>query len=206
MDAGHKHHRERALSLVKARGIARARDFQAASIPGAFLQRLVESGEIIKLSRGLYQAADDVGRDASHDLARAARLVPHGVISLMSALDHHGLTDQRPDAVWMTIPHRARTPKSDTLRLVVVRATGEAMSSGVEHTLIEGVSVPVYGVAKTIADCFKHRRHVGEAVAVQALCAALDQQKTSPDDLMAYARINRVAAKMDACLTPPHGG
>ena len=188
--------RERALSLIRARGMARAREFRAAGIPLAYLKRLTDAGDLVRLRRGLYQDPERVGEDAAHDLAEAARLVPRGVISLVSALRQHELTTQQPNAVWMTIPHKARTPNPVGLRLEIVRATGEALTAGIEHVGIEGVEVPIYGVAKTVADCFKHRRHVGEDVAVEALRDALRQRKTTPGELMEFAQIDRVAGRM----------
>jgi predicted transcriptional regulator of viral defense system len=185
--------RTRTLALAEARGIARARDFKAAGIPLVYLRRLCDDGSLVRLDRGLYQRAEHVGTDIAHDLAEAARLVPNGVISLASALRYHGLTTQLPHAVWMTIPHKARTPKPTSLRLEIVRATGAALTAGVEHVKIEGVDVPIYGVAKTICDCFKHRRHIGEDVAIEALRDGLRQKKTTPVEIMSYAAINRVA-------------
>lgn len=193
----HMNYRDRALSLARARGIARARDFKAAGIPLAYLKRLTDAGDLVRLGRGLYQDPERVGEDAAHDLAEAARLVPNGVVSLISALRHHELTTQLPHAVWMTIPHKARAPTTAGLRLEIVRATGEALTAGVEHTEVEGVQVPVYGVAKTVADCFKHRRHVGEEVAIEALRDALRQRKTTPSELMAFAAIDRVASRIE---------
>lgn len=196
MSDGHRTYRERALDLVRDRGIARARDFKAAGIPLVYLKRLTDSGDLTRLGRGLYQIPDRVGEDVAHNLAEAARLVPNGVISLISALRRHELTTQLPHAVWMTIPHKARAPNPAGLRLEIVRATGEAMSAGIERFDVEGVSVPVYGVAKTVADCFKHRRHVGEDVAIEALRDALRQRKTTPTELMRFAVIDRVAHRM----------
>ncbi|MBI1198312.1 MAG: transcriptional regulator [Phenylobacterium sp.] len=190
-------HRERALSLTRARGIARARDFKAAGIPLVYLKRLTDAGDLARLARGLYQNPEGVGVDIAHDLAEAARLVPNGVVSLVSALRQHELTTQLPHAVWMTIPHKARTPSPAGVGLEIVRATGEALTAGVEHVQVEGVEVPIYGVAKTIADCFKHRRHVGEDVAIEALRDALRQRKTTPSELMKYAAIDRVASRME---------
>ncbi len=192
----HMTHRERALSLTQARGIARARDFKAAGIPLVYLKRLTETGELVRLNRGLYQQPERVGEHTAHDLAEAARLVPGGVVSLISALHHHELTTQLPHAVWMTIPHKARTPNVQGLKLEIVRATGAVMTAGVEQIEVEGVLVPIYGVAKTVADCFKHRRHVGEDVAIEALRDALRQRKTTPSQLMTYAAINRVSERM----------
>ncbi len=192
--------RERALELIKARGIARARDFKAAGIPLIYLKRLTASGDLVRLGRGLYQDPDRAGEDVAHDLAEAARLVPHGVISLVSALRHHGLTTQLPHAVWMTIPHKARTPNVRSPRLEIVRATGKVLTSGVEHARVEGVDVPIYNVAKTVTDCFKHRRHVGEDVAIEALRDALREGKTNASELMKYAGINRVTKRVEPCI------
>lgn len=192
----HTTHREHALDLVKARGIARARDLTAAGIPLVYLKRLTDANELVRLSRGLYQIPEHAGEDVAHDLAEAARLVPNGVVSLISALRHHGLTTQLPDAVWMTIPHKARTPNVRGRRFEVVRATGQVLTSGIEHIRVEGVDVPIYGIAKTIADCFKHRRHVGEDVAIEALRDALRQNRTTASELMKYGAIDRVSERI----------
>jgi predicted transcriptional regulator of viral defense system len=197
MDRRHMNYRERALELTKYRGIARARDFKAAGIPLVYLKRLTEAGDLVRLGRGLYQEAERVREDIAHDLAEAARRVPHGVISLLSALRYHGLTTQLPRAVWITIPHKSRAPTAgDLLPLEIVRATGEVLTTGIEHALIEGVDVPIFGIAKTVADCFKHRRHIGEDVAVEALRDALRQRKTSASELMKYAAIDRVTERI----------
>ena len=57
---------------------------------------------------------------------------------------------------------------------------------------IEGVPVPIYNPAKTIADCFKHRRRVGLDVAVEALRDALRLRKATRADIWRYAEICRV--------------
>ncbi|KVF20009.1 type IV toxin-antitoxin system AbiEi family antitoxin domain-containing protein [Burkholderia vietnamiensis] len=192
----HMTYRELALNLIRDRGIARARDFKAAGIPLTYLKRLTDSGDLVRLGRGIYQDPERVGEDVAHDLAEAVRLVPNGVISLVSALRHHELTTQLPHAVWMTIPHKARTPNAQGLRLEIVRATGDVLTAGVEYIRVEGVNVPIFGVAKTVADCFKHRRHVGEDVAIEALRDALRQNKTTVTELMKYAAIDRVTERI----------
>lgn len=196
MSASHMNYRQRALDLTQDRGIARARDFKAAGIPLIYLKRLVDAGELVRLDRGLYQSPEHIGTHIEHNLAEAVRLVPKGVVSLISALRHHELTTQLPNAVWMTIPHKSRTPKASSFRLEIVRATGETLTEGVEHSLIEGVAVPIYGVAKTIADCFKHKRQVGEDVAIEALRDSLQHRKTTVSELMRFAAINRVTSQM----------
>lgn len=189
-------HRERALELVKSNGIVRARDFLASGIPLTYLARLTEAGDLVRLGRGLYQDPARVGEHVAHDLAEAVRLVPHGVICLLSALRQHELTTQLPHAVWITIPHKARKPKATSVPLEIVRASDPAFTAGVEWTNIEGVDVPIYGVAKTVADCFKYRRHIGEDVAIEALRDALRSRRTTPAELMEFASIDRCEARM----------
>ena len=189
-------HRDRVVDLIRARGIARARDFADAGIPLVYLKRMIEAGDLVRLGRGLYQDPERAGQHIAHDLAEATRLVPTGIISLVSALRHHELTTQLPHAVWMTIPHKARTPSARTVRIEIVRATGPALTAGIERTAIEGVEVPIYSVAKTIADCFKHRRHVGEDVAIEALRDALRQRKTTISEVMEFAAVDRVTSRI----------
>ncbi len=193
-------YRHRALDVVRTQGIARARDFVAAGVPPVYLKRLTDAGDLVRLQRGLYQEPERVGENIAHGLAEAARRVPKGVISLISALRFHGLTTQLPNAVWMTLRHGARTPKMDAIRLEIVRATDPVWTVGIERHMIEGVEVPIYGVAKTVADCFKHRRQVGEDVALEALRDALRQGKASAAEIMHHAAIDRVGTRIEPYL------
>jgi predicted transcriptional regulator of viral defense system len=122
--------------------------------------------------------------------------MPRGVVCLLSALRQHGLTTQLPHSVWMTLPRKARIPKAATFPVDIVYATEPALSSHVEHVEIEGVSVPIYNIPKTIADCFKHRRRIGLDVAVEALRDGIKQRKTTAGDVMAAAALDRVSNVM----------
>ena len=186
-------HADRALTLAKGRGIARARDFRAAGIPLVYLKRLCDEGRLVRLARGLYQLPELVGSDAAHNLAEATRLMPRGVVCLLSALRQHGITTQLPHAVWITLPRKARVPRSTTFPIEIVYATEPSLTWHIQHAEIEGVRVPIYTVAKTVADCFKHRRRIGLDVAVEALRDAIRQRKATPAEIMQDAALNRVA-------------
>ena len=74
--------------------------------------------------------------------------------------------------------------------------TGEVYSKGIETVEREGVKLRVYSVAKTVADCFKHRNQIGLDVALEALKDVRAKRKASSDDLWRYAKICRVANVM----------
>ncbi|HZS85292.1 MAG TPA: type IV toxin-antitoxin system AbiEi family antitoxin domain-containing protein [Stellaceae bacterium] len=182
---------DRALAVARTRGVARARDFTAAGIAPIYLKRLTQEGRLVRLGRGLYQLAD-AELAATHSLAETARVVPHGVICLLSALQFHELTTQTPHEVWVMIGLRKWAPTKPPVRLRIVRATGESLTAGVEHHTIEGVAVPVYEPAKTVADCFKYRSKVGLDVAIEALRDCRRRRLCTVDRLWHFARICRV--------------
>ena len=59
-----------------------------------------------------------------------------------------------------------------------------------------GVKVRITTPAKTVADCFRFRRHVGLEVALAALKDYLRKRKGSIDTLVAAARADRIYALM----------
>lgn len=183
--------KERALAIAKARGIARARDFGDAGVPRAYLRRLQDEGLLVRVGRGLYQLAETEW-SKSHSLAEAARAVSHGVICLLSALQFHELTTQLPHEVWMLIGHKKWAPRNSSVSLRIVRATGEALTAGVEHHNIEQVRVPVTNPAKTVADCFKYRNKVGIDVAIEALRDCIGHRRATVDELWRFATVDRV--------------
>ena len=77
-------------------------ELREAGVTAATMSRMEWAGEVIRLSRGVYQLPD-ADLDPNHSLAEAAKRVPKGVVCLVSALAFHGLTDQLPPRVWMAI-------------------------------------------------------------------------------------------------------
>ena len=170
----------------------RLSEFKAVGITAATISRMSRSGELIRLARGLYQLAD-APLDANHSLAEAAKRVPKGVVCLASALAYHGLTDQLPPIVWMAIGTKDWAPKDTNRTMRIVRFAHSLLMTSVETVYIERVPVKIFGVAKTIADCFRHRRSVGQNVALGGLTEALRQRKASPADIASHAKLGGVA-------------
>jgi predicted transcriptional regulator of viral defense system len=61
---------------------------------------------------------------------------------------------------------------------------------------LEGRTVRVYGVAKTLADCFKYRHKIGLDVALEALREAWRARRFTMDELDRFAGICRVRRVM----------
>jgi predicted transcriptional regulator of viral defense system len=188
-------HIERVLELVRGSGILRSRDLDAWGIPRAVLRRMCDRGLLYRVGRGLY-ALPDAEVTESHTLAQAAKAVPQGVVCLLSALRFHRLTSQAPFEVWMAIAEKAWRPRTPYPPLRIMRFSAHALRAGVERHEIEGVAVPVYSPAKTVADCFKYRNKIGLDVALEALRDCREQGTCSEADLWQYAEVCRVARVM----------
>lgn len=186
---------ERLIDLVRSRGLIRPCDLAPLGIPRVSLTRAVRRGQLERLGRGLYSLP---GREVSAhgSLAEVARRVPRGVVCLLSALRFHGLTTQAPFEVWLAIENKAIAPRFDYPPLRIVRFSGAALTEGVEAHDVDGVSVRVTGVAKTVADCFKYRNKIGLDVALEALREAWREKRMTSDDLWRYAKVCRVANVM----------
>ncbi len=165
----------------------RASELRAEGVTPATLSRLVAAGEVVRLGRGLYQLAD-VAVDSQHDLAQAAKRVPKGVICLASALAFHGLTDQLPRRVWMAIGLKDWRPTADRPPLRIVRLSRNLLEQDVEHHVIDGVDVKVFGAARSVIDAFRQERTAGRNLAIEALREILRQRKASPAALADLAQ------------------
>ena len=174
--------RDQLVAFLREHGIARLAEIRRAGITAATVSRIEREGTVTKLGRGLYQLADATPA-GNHSLAEATKRVPKGVVCLLSALAFHGITDQMPHRVWMAIGPKDWKPQIDYPPLRIVRFADKFLHDGVETHDIEGVAVPIFGVAKTIADVFRHRRSVGTDIAIHALKDALRQRKTTPSDI-----------------------
>ena len=155
------------------------------------LARMLKDNTLIRVNRGLYQLAD-AEVSADHELAEVAKLVPKGVICLVSALQFHELTLQMPSRVWLAIGQKARKPGIGHPSTRIVRFGPRALSLGVQSHTIDGVSVPMFNPAKTVVDCFRFRQHVGLDVALEGLHNVVRSGKAKPVELVNYARETRI--------------
>jgi predicted transcriptional regulator of viral defense system len=190
-------HPERILQLAKQRGLITDGDVRSLGIHPQTLKRLVDAGRLERVARGRYRIPlPQYDITEHHGLVLAATAAPSGVVCLLSALQFHVVGTQLPRQVWMALPRRARTPAIDYPPMRFVRVSGEAFTAGIEELTLEGQTVRVYDVAKTVVDCFKFRNKIGMDVALEALNESWRERRLNLNDVAEYARICRVWSVM----------
>lgn len=189
----HPSNRQQAvLALASQRPLLRASDLAALNVPTVTLTQLVAAGKLQRVARGLY-SLPGLPMHAHRSLAEVALRVPRGVVCLLSALRVHGMGTQAPFEVWLAMPHHVPVPRLGQPALRVVRMSDATRNQGVAHVAIDGVAVPVFSAAKTVADCFKYRHKIGLDVTLEALHDGWARQLFTMDDLWHHATLNRVA-------------
>jgi predicted transcriptional regulator of viral defense system len=183
------------LELARRQGIIRPKDLKERGLPPEYLWQFYQKGKLERSGRGVYRLPA-YELTEHHSLAEAAKLVPRGVVCLLSALRFHELTTQSPFEVWLAIDRKAHKPAGGQVPFRIVRFSGEALSAGIEEHRIEGGRVKIYCPAKTVADCFKYRNKIGLDVAVEALRDCLRNRRATIDNIWKYARICRVTHVM----------
>lgn len=172
-------------------GIARTSELLRDGVERRIIYWMRDEGRIEQLSRGVYRLVD-MPPLVAPDLATVAKRIPQAVVCLISALELHEATDEIPHFVEIALPKGAEEPKLDYPPLRVYRFSGQAYAAGIQRRQLDGVEVRVYSLAKTIADCFKFRNRIGTDVAVAALRTAVSERRVGIDELLDFARIDRV--------------
>ena len=172
-------------------GVLRTGQALIRGIHPAALYSLVESGQLTRLARGLYRLAD-AQEFSNPDLAVVAAKSPDAVVCLISALSFHGITTQVPRAVYLAVSRgryaglRLRTPP-----VKIYRFDAATFDQGIETHRIDGVTVRIYGTARTLVDCFKYRNKLGLDIAIEALRFARERKRISNREILHFARLLR---------------
>lgn len=176
-------------------GLLRSGQAQQLGIDPKTISEMHQAGILDKLGRGLYRLSELPPLNYP-DLVLIALRVPSAVICLISALQFHNLTVEIPKRIYIALPQSVKRPGIKYPPLAVVWLSGEAYEAGVEKHLLDGVEVPIYGKAKTVTDCFKFRNKIGIDVALAALKRYVYLPGLNVDEIIRYARINRVEKVM----------
>lgn len=187
--------KDQILQLFKQMDIVRPLDAEAAGISGSYLNALYSKGILERPSRGLYTLPNTEPSEF-RSIVEACKHSPNAIVCLLSALRIHDLTTQSPYEVWLAIGERDRKPQMTYPPIRIVRFSGASRVYGIEKRKIEGVTIPVYSAAKTVADCFKYRNKIGLDVAIEALRDCRSSRKATIDQIWLAAKVCRMANVM----------
>jgi predicted transcriptional regulator of viral defense system len=147
------------------------------------LTRLVKQGHLYRVERQVYTMGLEWLTHPAKKYLAVCALYPDAVISGLSALTYHDLTDQEERKTWVMIPQKKRLFNR---RLCIIRPTGTGMNLGVLKIRFgDSREIRVFDKEKAIVDAFKH---LSEEVALKALRIYLKSKDKNIEKLLDYGR------------------
>ena len=180
----------RLLRLAAKQPILRAREVAHQGIHTSTLTRMTQSGVLEKVGPGRYRLPGRTHTTEHQSLAVATSMVPRAVVCLVSALHFHNIGTQLPAEVWIAVLRGTRVPRISAPPLRVINISSAVFDLGIEDHRIEGQTIRIYSLARTVADCFRFRNKIGLDVALEALTDAWRSNRLDLNEL------NRVAKKL----------
>ena len=166
-------------------------EFRLFGVSKSILNRLVDIQVIEKFAGGSYQLSDSM-KELNSKIALVSEKLPEGIICLTSALALKYITKPDPSLIWVAIQNETLKSRDLNLPIKLVDFSMIPYSEGVETQKIEGVSVKYFSVAKSLADCFRHRDIVGFEIVKECLNKVMFYGLVSPAEIAEQAKIGRV--------------
>ena len=130
------------------------------------LRSRLNSGQLIRVGRGVYRKADVSGDD---DLAQVATLSATATICLTSALAHHDLTDAIPVTIDIAVPRGSWAPVTNA-PVTWHRFDPSTFDIGrTQLPLTDDLSIGLYDAERSIVDAFRLAHAEGSDQAITAL-------------------------------------
>lgn len=171
------------MDLVKRNnGILTMKILEENNIHRQYLKALVDSGELIKVSRGIYVTPD---KDISEYYIMGEQF-KNAIFSHNTALYLYDLTDRTPFVLDMTFPSNIR-PSNDMLSPHYINK--ERLNIGlITKELDDGTSIRVYNMERTICDIIRDRNKIDSQIFNTALKEYMKRSDKNLNLLYEYAK------------------
>lgn len=140
---------EAALEKLEAKKVMRASEFLPYISTRTQLRRMVEAGELIALGSGLYSHPSIDPFAAS--LIATARFYPNAVISNITALIVHGLSDERVDRIDVDIPRNS----SIRNKLICAHRVSDQNIIGAIRLNYQDQTIRIYSKERALCDAYR---------------------------------------------------
>jgi len=172
--------------LKKHDGIVRTSAFQSAGFHNTYLTELAEEGYLVRIKAGLYLLSE---KQSAAGFFETQLALPAAVICLASALSVHELTTFEPPSVQAAVPRDDKTVPPEYPPVRKFSFGNTRYSLGISRIEVEGREIAVYNREKTICDCIRYRRILGQDIVNEAVRNYIASQETDIHRLIEYSRI-----------------
>ena len=182
--------------LQKSNVIVLSEDILSVNVPSVYLSRMVKTGEIQRVERGVY-----INKNGNYDeYYFFQKRYKSAIFSYLSALYLHQLTDVVPNSIEVTL-YRGYNPHRMSVDVIKHYVTRDIHTLGVmDCETMYGNVVKVYDLERVICDIVKNRKSIDSELFSKTLNNYVRSPKKDFDKLYAYARQLKVFDKMKEIL------
>lgn len=169
----------------KQNNLLLASDLAALQIPRTYLSILEKKGEIQRISRGIYIAADSLADEMVCIQAR----YQNAIFSHETALYLLGLSDQTPLAYSVTVPsvYNASSLKANRIKVFFVKSDLHLLGSITVNSSF-GNNIKTYNPERTICDILRNRSRIDTQIVNEAMKRYAAHPERNIDSLYRYAK------------------
>jgi Transcriptional regulator, AbiEi antitoxin len=175
-----------------------------AGFPRKALTRLVSSGQIERLERGVYRLSDERGLPPAFaeqlDLLKVQLRYPYARPTLVSALHLHGLSTTRPHRLQFALPANRQAITFAHLPLELFYFSPRFYGAGTLDLPVRGRTLSTYTPEKTLADLLRFAPRFGRELYLEGLKNYLRSDAADRSLLIRTARHLGVGAPLQRDL------
>ena len=153
----------------------------------------VEKGTIIRVRQGIYALNEGLAKP----MVDVERLVPGGVLCMYSAWSYYGLSTQIPLSYCIAIERSRKVVLPDYPPIELFYLSSKVFELGVTEAVIEGFTVKIYDLEKSVCDAIKYRNRVGIDVSSEIFRNYLSRKDCDITKLYSYASAMRIDKRTD---------
>lgn len=175
---------------------ARTKDIIEAGIHTSYLYQLLDKDMVTKIKRGLYHWNDNQ-LDIENELVEVSKIIPNGVLCLLSALDYHEMTTYSSWEHYVAIYRDSHSPVlPDYPPIKIFYFAEKQFETGIKEVKMTNNKVKVYDLEKTLCDLLRFRTKIGMDVVKDALQEYVKRKDRNIPKLLNYAQITGVSNLM----------
>ncbi len=160
-------YRQKIIDQIKLnKGYITTRELEKLNINRFYLSSLEKEGIIERIKRGLYKDKNYVNEN---EIEEVARIVPNGVLCLVSALEYYGMTTTIPAAYSIAIPKKSKIILPDYPPIQLHYFIDKYYTMGIRTEVKDGTNIKIYSIEKTICDLIRFKSKVGSDIIIEAI-------------------------------------
>ena len=153
------------------------------------LLKLINEGVVVRIKPGLYQLNDDA---ETSQYVEIAKIVPDGILCMYSTWLHYELSVQIPQEYNIAIEKSRKVSLPDYPPIKLYFWKKEYYELGISQQLIDGISVKMYDVEKSVCDAIRFRNKIGMDTTAEILRNYLKRGDCNFTKLMQYAKTMKI--------------